>query len=384
MKRALRIWVFWICIAPQAFAQDNKESAFQFRGYVKDLQVFSVGGGFDSTDWVQMVHNRLNFSYRFSEKWSARLEVRNRIFVGSQVKENPSFAEGIDAYPGYFDLSKTWVDTGSWVVHSVIDRLQLKYASGKWEITAGRQRINWGVSNIWNPNDIFNAYNFLDFDYEERPGNDALRLQYFPSGSQSIDFAWRPGRKSRESIAALRYGFNKKAYDWQLLAGVFQSDLVAGFGWAGSLGKSGFKGEFSYFHPQQSWTDTLGTVSLSWMFDRTFKNDWYLSFSYLYTGQPVDYTGGSIFSGNLTAKSLFPFRHSFYTGTTKVLNPAWQASAALIYSPTDNSLIIFPVVSYNIADHWDADLTMQAYFSDGPGGYRGRGTAFFLRAKWSF
>jgi hypothetical protein len=365
-------------------AQDSSAPAFGFRGYVKDLQVFSFAGSFDSADWVQLIHNRLNFSYRLSDEWSARLEIRNRIFVGSQVKETPGFAEGIDAYPGYFDLSKTWVDTGAWVVHSVIDRLQLRYASGKWEVAAGRQRINWGLSTIWNPNDIFNAYNFLDFDYEERPGNDALRVQYFPSGNHVFDVAWRPGRKEKTSIAALRYGFNRAKYDWQLLAGVYQSDLVAGLAWAGSIGNTGFKGEFSYFHPQEHWTDTLGTVSFSVMADRTFANDWYLSASYLYTGQPLDYTGGSIFSGNLTAKSLFPFRHSVYAGTTKVFNPALQGSVAVVYSPTNHSLILFPVVAYNSGQSWDLDLTAQAFFARQGGRYTSIGSAVFFRAKWSF
>ena len=374
--------LLFLCL--NGLAQEKQEHAFQFRGYVKDLQVFTFAGGFDSTDWVQMVHNRLNFSYRFSEKWSARMEIRNRVFVGSQVKENPSFAENINAYPGFFDLSRTWVDTGAWVVHSVIDRLSVKYASGKWELVAGRQRINWGVNNIWNPNDIFNAYNFLDFDYEERPGNDAVRVQYFPSGNTSLDFAYRPGRKTGESIAALRYGFNRKNYDWQVLAGLYQRDIVVGTGWAGSIRKTGFKGEFSYFHPTQSWTDTLGAVSFSWMADQTFKNDWYLSFSYLFNSQPVAYSGGGIFTSNLSAKSLFPFRHSFYTGSTKVFNPAWQGSLALIYSPTNNTLILFPVLAWNAGEQWDLDLTMQAFFAEDKGRYRSQGSAVFLRAKWSF
>ena len=32
---------------------------------------------------------------------------------------------------------------------------------------------------VWNPNDLFNAFSFVDFDYEERPGSDALRIQKY-------------------------------------------------------------------------------------------------------------------------------------------------------------------------------------------------------------
>ena len=386
MKSWLKLcWVLWMLPVPgMVQAQDSLPARFQFHGYIKDIQAFSVAGNADSMDWVQLVHNRLNFSYRFSEHWSARLDIRNRIFVGSQVSDNPEFAEQIDAYPGYFDLSKTWVDTGAWVVHSVIDRLSVKFSKGRWEMVAGRQRINWGVNTIWNPNDIFNAYNFLDFDYEERPGNDALRVQYQARGSQVLDLAYRPGRKTKESIAALRYGFNRKRYDWQLLAGLYQQDIVVGGAWAGSLGNAGFKGEVSYFHPLSSWSDSIGVVSFSTMMDKTFKGDWYLSLSYLYNSNPSGYAGGSIFRSNLSAKSLFPFRHSLYTNASRQWNPAWQSSLALIYSPTNNSLILFPVVGYNMSNAWDLDFTMQVFFADDQGRYRSLGSALFLRVKWSF
>lgn len=42
----------------------------------------------------------------------------------------------------------------------------------------------------WNPNDWFNTYNYFDFDYEERPGTDAIRVRvYFKDGMSSL--MWR-------------------------------------------------------------------------------------------------------------------------------------------------------------------------------------------------
>ena len=57
------------------------------------------------------------------------------------------------------------------------------YRDNKINFRIGRQRINWGTTTIWNPNDIFNAYNFLDFDYEERPGMDGGKFQYIFNNS---------------------------------------------------------------------------------------------------------------------------------------------------------------------------------------------------------
>lgn len=123
------------------------------------------------------------------------------------------------------------------VVHSVIDRMLLQYTTNNWDIKIGRQRINWGINNIWNPNDIFNAYNFLDFDYEERPVNDALRIQHYLKNNSTLELAYKPSKNITEHIAAALYKFNKKknTYDWQLLTGIYKTDVVIGGGWAGTL-----------------------------------------------------------------------------------------------------------------------------------------------------
>ena len=70
-------------------------------------------------------------------------------------------------------------DFDQMVFHIMIDRLYLQWNDDSWQFKVGRQRINWGVNLAWNPNDIFNAYSLYDFDYEERPGTDALRFQKF-------------------------------------------------------------------------------------------------------------------------------------------------------------------------------------------------------------
>ena len=60
---------------------------------------------------------------------------------------------------------------------------------GNFRQGSDRQRINWGQTLVWNPNDIFNAYSYFDFDYIERPGSDAIRLQYYPDYSSAIEMA---------------------------------------------------------------------------------------------------------------------------------------------------------------------------------------------------
>ena len=75
----------------------------------------------------------------------------------------------------------------------------------------------------------------------ERPGSDALRIQYYGKGNTSTELA------INENIQAGLYKFNSWDYDFQTLLAKYYNDYVLGFGWAGQIKEAGFKGEFSYF-----------------------------------------------------------------------------------------------------------------------------------------
>ena len=182
--------------------------------------------------------------------------MRNRIFYGEATRLNPNLGALLDNDLGQVDLSFIPVNNKSFVIHSILDRAYVKYMAKKWELRIGRQRINWGVNLAWNPNDLFNAYSLIDFDYQERPGSDALRFQYYTSDLSSIELAIQPGKKIDSSIIAGLWKFNKWKYDLQLLAGNYYNDLALGAGWAGNLKKSGLKGELTYFHPKENLVDT--------------------------------------------------------------------------------------------------------------------------------
>jgi hypothetical protein len=55
-----------------------------------------------------------------------------------------------------------------------------------------------------------------------------------------------------------------------------------------------------------------------------------------------------------------------------------------VYSPTDNSLILFPSFSGNASESLDLDVTLQSFFASDNGRYRTQGAALYLRGKWSF
>ena len=384
----MRLMAFILLLLPLGLlAQEEtipkKPKKYRFSGYVKYLQTTNFADGVESIFTDNLLHHRLNFRYWPHPNLTFAVEVRDRIHFGQLVQLTPGFAEFLDT-DDIYDLSFTILDKNALVWHVMLDRAYMDYAKGKWQVTIGRQRINWGITNIWNPNDIFNAFNFYDFDYEERQGSDAVRLQYYTGVASSIEIAGKIATSKEEVAAALMWKFNKGQYDFQVLGGVAQEDLVLGGGWAGSLGQAGFKGEFSYFHPYEQ-ADTFGIFTGSMGVDYMFKNSVYMNLGYLYN------SNGSLHPNiinialiNVSAKNLSPYQHSFLVQASYPVNPLLNVSLANIYSPGDHALFLNPTLTYSIKENWSIDVLSQLFFTTLNGEYDLFGNTLFLRLKWSY
>ena len=368
-----------------ASGQEDSLRHWQWKGFVKDLSGGYVFGRFEETTWSKLIHQRISVTSDLGSGLSARIDLRNRIMWGSLMRKTPGWADAMEPPPGLLDLSVRWIDRPDILLLSEIDRIQLNWSRDTWDLTVGRQRINWGINNIWNPNDLFNTYNFLDFDYEERPGADAIRFKYFAQTERTWELAYKPGKVSGEHVAALLFRFNRKGFDHQVISGMHHRDLVIGTGWAGSIGGTGVKGEWSYFHPTRHWMDSTGIFSASVMIDRTFANETYLSASIWYTNRPQAMNGNLLNTNmRLTPKSLFPYRLALHAAYVKSFGSGYAFSAGCVFAPERSTFIVLPSLSREIDASWDADLTLQSMLAKDNGSFGLSGAALFLRLKHSF
>lgn len=370
------------------FAQSDttkQNPKFTLKGYIKYLDEVSFAGNATQLLTNELIHNRLNFRYQPDSNFNFRLEIRNRIYYGELVQSYPDYASYVTAPTGTLDLSKNWVNQNSVLINSTIDRASAGYASGKWDITLGRQRINWGISTVWTPNDIFNTFNYFDFDYEERPGSDAARIQYALNISSSLELAVNPGKTSNQDVGALMYRFNKWNYDFQVFGGGYQNSFTAGAGWAGNIGGAGFKGEVSYFTPYRHFNDSnVAAASLS--IDYGFQNGIYAMISGLYNSAGKDSIPNiaELTTESLSAKNIFPFKYTFFAEISYPFTPIIKGAMAGMYSLSGNSIIILPTITYSISDNWVLDLVSQSFLAQEKGKYSPLGNAIYLRLKWGF
>lgn len=343
----------------------------------------------DSLITDNLIHNRIRFKAYLSDKITSVIEMRNRLFYGQATRLNSFLASSLDNDKGIVDMSYVSLDRKSLVIHSILDRAYMRYSDEKWELTLGRQRINWGVNLAFNPNDLFNAYSLVDFDYQERPGADAVRFQYYTNELSSFETAIQFGKSLDSSVIAGLWKINKWEYDFQFLIANFYSDFVLGTAWAGNLKKAGFKTELSFFQPKNNFLESSGALSLSSSLDYSFKKGTYINGSVLYNSSGTSQALNSsnlfqTFIGDISAKSLMPSKWTYFGQVSGVFNPALNASLSFFYMHGINLALFMPSIVYNFNDDWELMLTAQSAFANINSNFSSAGSGLFIRMMYSF
>jgi hypothetical protein len=352
-------------------------------GYIKDLQTLTFDKNFNNLITGNLIHNRLNFKWKPSTQITAVAELRNRLFWGEEVKYTSNFAAQLRNENEKVNLQKVWIEKNALVLHTNVERLYADWRNEEWSVRFGRQRINWGITTTWNPNDIFNTYNFLDFDYEERPGIDGAKMEYTFSSSFKTEMVYAHTGVENSSVAAFRYGLNKWNYDMQLITGWYNDHPTIGAGWAGPIKEAGFKGEAQYFFGSKDSGDHLN-ISLEG--DYMFKKGWYVNASLLYNShglyQPVE--NWDTVNLKLSPENLMPTKWNIMVTTSKAFTPLLSANASLLYAPGSNLLILLPALQYNLATNLDVNLVWQSFFAEQHQNFEAINHRCYLRMKWSF
>jgi len=365
---------------------------------VKQPRNWTLNGHLQSlgTVWVQDwdgtwqtqtdIKNRLDFRW-YPGNFSMHIGMRNNFSFGMIPSLHPYLGKVLEEDPGYLDA--TWViaeDTSYYLV-SNFDRFNLSYTVKNFQTTVGRQRINWGINYVWNPNDIFNTFDYFDFDYVERPGCDAVHLQYYTGPASSVEAAVKIDRNEELTLAGM-YRTNKWGYDFQFLAGYMTGDYVLGAGWSGDIKGAGFNGEMSYFQPEENFGDTSGVFVGSVGVNYTFKNSLMMQFAGLYnsngTTGPAGMGVGFFIPVELSPKTLSLARWSTFGNLSYPVTPLFTASLASIFNPNDKSWFVGPTFDISLTDNISLLITAQMFYGNDGTEFGDYGKLAYGRLKWNF
>ncbi|MCL2329378.1 MAG: hypothetical protein FWC39_12810 [Bacteroidetes bacterium] len=358
--------LFFCCIL--AFSANAQEKNWTLSGYVSGMpsgMMFSPNPesdwDFPSAEWQALLHNRLNFGWQINKDFRFDAGMRNRFIAGSEMMINP---ESISADAGLVDLSWNYFSTNNTILNTTFDRLNFTFEKNKWKLQLGRQRINWGQTFVWNPNDIFNTYSFFDFDYPERPGCDAFRTTYFHNATSSSEFAVSANH-DKKVTAALLHRCNKKNVDYQLIAGVLtETDIVVGGALTSDYKGLNYRTELSYFHSIVETGHAPSLLAVSAGLDYIFKNQLMLQTEILYNNVDTNNAGGlmAMYAAPLSAKNLSISQWNVFTNASYPVTPRLNGTLSGMYFVDIQSFYAGLSLDFSVAENLDFSFIAQ-YFS---------------------
>jgi hypothetical protein len=394
-----KIKILLIIIALPLFQTFAQLSPFEFNGYAKYLFSSSKIPRIDDRLIDHLIHLRLNTRWYATQSITAAIELRFRAFYGESVETIPFYKELIQTEHDFAELDAFLWESEKSLGYLEIDRLWIDYYKNNLQVTLGRQRVAWGTCWVWNPTDLFNPLNVLNFDYEELPATDAIRGQYYTGAVTKIDAAYKPAKDPNNQILAGLWSVNKWDYDFNFIAGMRYKRWLGGFSWVGDILDAGFRGEvlvsqapempdsnFIYKLIGQpslsSWDKPIVSLALSG--DYTFPNTFYIHTELLYnnlgkTNNTFLFQQEANTLGLLTAARLAVYQEFAYD-----ITPLMRGSLFGICNPTDKSFVIVPSLSYSLITNLDLYLISMFFEGDPLTEYGEYGTSFYARIKYSF
>lgn len=376
------ITILFLIFLPSLFAQSNIE----LNGYLQNMQ--TVWSSKFRTDLVfsNSMSNRFNFKWYLADEVKVSASMRNIFDYGQFVNLIPFYSDFVTIDNGFFDLTEKITSGNSYVLYTNIDRLNFSYTLDKLEIQIGRQRINWGISNVWTPNDIFNSFSFINFDYTEKPGSDAARVQYYFDYATSLEIVSKLDHNDNLTLAS-KFQFNQWNYDFQILGGLTEEDYIFGAGWSGSIVDAGFTGELTYFKNKDNSIEAKNIFVTSLGSNYMFSNNVFLSFEFLYNSNgkvgKLNSTS-NIFNLDYSAKQLSPSRYSLFGSVQYPITPLLSASISSMINPTDGSLFLSPTTEFSLNEDVYLLVTSQFFLGDDLTEWGEYGQFYYLRIKYNF
>ena len=302
------------------------------------------------------------------------------MITGDELKQFSNYRQLLKNPNDKWDLSMAWVNQPDMILLSNTERLWLSYRKNKWFVRAGRQRINWSSTTTWNPNDIFNTYNFLDFDYEERPGCDALQMRYLINASSNIELAAGFLGQTDKIVGGIKYFKQISSWDFQGIVGVYEKIATAGISLAGSIRGAGIKGEMQFFDDEKN-----KVLNLSAETDYLFKKGWYGKVGVLYNSKGIteSITDRRALNFTMTPLQQMPTAWNMEITAQKEFSSIIKSGTIIIFSPSSNLLLLIPNCSISLADNLEANILLQQFILK-ENSWNSVVTNGFIRMKYSF
>ncbi|GJQ63136.1 MAG: hypothetical protein SCALA702_21890 [Melioribacteraceae bacterium] len=279
---------------------------FEFSGYVTEMPIY------------QKMDENLALTYGIKDDIFMnlnRLRLRPVLYLSDDTRINAEYeiAGLYFSNMGSFDLTSSGkterqivnlsaspVQENKYRVNHFIDRLYIKQRFDFGNIVVGRQRIQWGSGRIWNPTDLFNPINPVNFFKIEKDGADAVSVNYYIGSFTDLNVVFNPNELIAKSNYGARFRTNYGEYDFAVIGGYFDRQPVAGLDVTGNLVGAGVRFE-GIIAGKSDYNEEY--ISFIAGIDNQFTAELYTLIEYHYNGEGTnniaDYDIAKLASGGL-------------------------------------------------------------------------------------
>lgn len=179
----------------------------------------------------------------------------------------------------FFDEDDELLKRGNLRLEHGLYRSYVTYKKENWEVSAGRRQVSWGLGKFWAPTDLFNPFDPLSLEKDERRVKDNLRAAYISPADDSVEAVYVPARSYENSGFGLRFIHPFAEKEIGIILGELKKNEIAGLHFLTNIGKSALRLEHTFNHYNTDFFKTTVNV------DYAFSNSLYLMAEYHYNGQ---------------------------------------------------------------------------------------------------
>ena len=380
--RSPLLLIVWILVGSCFSARAQMET--EISGYVIDFPIYQrLEGQFRGAE-DNLYLNLTRIRVRPTLKWGefTRLSIAYEI---APLYQSSSFSPvEIPDKTSRQIVSLRWqpVRKEHLTVTHFIDRFYFQHEFEFGKLVVGRQRVAWGTGRIWNPTDLFNPINPASFEKIEKDGADLITFQGYLGNFSDVTLVINPRRTLRKTNSGMRLRTNFSGYDFSLIAGYFDEQVILGGDFAGNLWKAGIRGEGILSFRKNGFGKNFTNYILG--IDYQFTAEIYALIEYQHNGQgsrnKQAYDIGALFRGDIINLNQEYLYAQVFWKPYALINTGLGYNANLV----DGSGFVLLTASFSVTENMEigigALITSGSVLSE----YWYYADAYFLKGEFYF
>lgn len=343
---------------------DKENFKLTLQGYYKNLFFTSNDLVADTRYYGDTNRLRMDWDMKAWDWLSAKLMWDNEIIVGNYVQTfDFQASESLREQPDvnlYYNL----VQKKNFFYGQNLYRAYVKVNPKQFSLSAGRQRINWGVARLLSPLDLYTPLATFSLEPSETVGLDSANLVIPITPKTKLNAAYSINRRFDLSRTGLRLTQTIGRFDVSVLGGRFLQDWIAGADFTGDIGGVGIRGELMYDHAAFGKKFAQLTLGM----DYGFANSLTLVAEYFYNGQATDTFSPTFFLTPQPTANQIQTQHSQFIALSAKYDilPILTPSLFFSWDILGSSVFVRPEIKYSVLS-W-MDLTAFAQLPMGRSG----------------